>query len=839
MTPEMSSSGRWGRYSVRSVLPPLRHSLRSSYRLIIPNQEWATFLLILLATLSVTWSVQSAQWAQAPDLAYVVTAGLVTGLVMAKLRLPAPLLQALGLATGFLTVLWLLGRFVDGSDWSHGVRVLQERLKLWYMAATTDGMSTDTLPVAVFLVTLVWLLGYLCAWFSFRSGNIWVPLVVAGAGILTNLSYLPSSGQPFFILFLVFSFMAVAWMRAQEQSRTWSQQHIRHSSLLGAMGLYDALWFGVAVVLVAMLLPAGVPRPSPFKRANEYLRWPVEQLQGDFNRLFAGIPARKPLAYRLFDNTLPFQGTISLSDEVVFTLKSSRQSYWRVRSYSTYTSQGWTSGPTLTLPLARQRDNDGPPAYLKRVPVVQQVELSHSPRLLPAAGAAQESDLPMLLEVPSLPAYRVSLTDPSPVPPLPPDLEALAQRLSKATVEQREPVNEPFVRSVLPPDLELAGVLANDTGAVTGITVRRLPPPAPDVLSVRSEKRLFSSDRYTITSSVSVATEEELRQAGDDYPGWVRDLYLQLPGTLPPRVVDLAGTLTSQAGTPYDKVLALRDYLRTLPYTTTMPPPAHNADGVDHFLFNVGAGYSDYFGSATAVMLRAVGVPARLAVGYGLGEVGQDGKIVVRDKNSHAWTEVFFPSYGWVEFEATPGRQRPGAPDTTDAGDLPSGVSGLGDELPEDFLLGPLGRGRTSLPPDTGLWRGWGPWLAAGVAGAALTLLASLLLGRWLLVSQATAQGVYAKMVRLAALARMGPGRGQTPREYVRLLANGLPEIGRDLELVVDAYSRSIYSYRSLADSEQGPLMEAWRRVRRVLFLRALRRRRWRSIMLPNGEARL
>ena len=64
-----------------------------------------------------------------------------------------------------------------------------------------------------------------------------------------------------------------------------------------------------------------------------------------------------------------------------------------------------------------------------------------------------------------------------------------------------------------------------------------------------------------------------------------------------------------------------------------------------------------------AVMLRAVGVPARLATGYATGDKVADKDIyLVTDSHSHAWVEVFFPGYGWIPFEPTPGKSLPAVP---------------------------------------------------------------------------------------------------------------------------------------------------------------------------------
>ena len=92
-----------------------------------------------------------------------------------------------------------------------------------------------------------------------------------------------------------------------------------------------------------------------------------------------------------------------------------------------------------------------------------------------------------------------------------------------------------------------------------------------------------------------------------------------------------------------------------------MNPPPYGSDGVDHFLFGLQEGYSEYFGSTMAVMLRTVGVPARLAVGYTTGDKVEGKEVyAVTDSHNHAWVEVYFPGFGWIPFEPTPGKALPG-----------------------------------------------------------------------------------------------------------------------------------------------------------------------------------
>jgi transglutaminase-like putative cysteine protease len=130
--------------------------------------------------------------------------------------------------------------------------------------------------------------------------------------------------------------------------------------------------------------------------------------------------------------------------------------------------------------------------------------------------------------------------------------------------------------------------------------------------------------------------------------------YLQLPGNLPPRVLDLARTITRDARTHEEIGLALERYLRELPYTYEVAPLSTNRDAVDQFLFEMRQGYCTYYASSFAVMARSLGVPARLAVGYSTGDYDPASQtFTVLEGNAHAWPELYIAGR-WVAFEPTP-----------------------------------------------------------------------------------------------------------------------------------------------------------------------------------------
>ncbi len=164
--------------------------------------------------------------------------------------------------------------------------------------------------------------------------------------------------------------------------------------------------------------------------------------------------------------------------------------------------------------------------------------------------------------------------------------------------------------------------------------------------------------QYEVTSWVPRVSTNDLASDSTDYPPEIRASYLQLPDSLPPRVRELAERLTRGADSPYDKAVRVQEYLRlTYPYRLDAPPPPTKRDVVDYFLFDSPGGFCSYYASAMAVMLRAVGVPARVVTGFASGDYdGLQLNYRVPMSAAHAWVEVYFPTYGWIEFEPTSAR---------------------------------------------------------------------------------------------------------------------------------------------------------------------------------------
>jgi hypothetical protein len=159
-----------------------------------------------------------------------------------------------------------------------------------------------------------------------------------------------------------------------------------------------------------------------------------------------------------------------------------------------------------------------------------------------------------------------------------------------------------------------------------------------------------------VISQVSVAGSAELRDAGTRYPSAIREGYLDTPESCW-KVRPLTNQIVKGKKNPYDKAAAIRDYLAGhFTYDLNAPATPHLDDPVTYFLFESKRGYCDVFSTAMVVMCRQAGIPARWATGFAPGQYSdKDRSFHVQAKDSHAWAEVYFPKYGWIEFDPTPG----------------------------------------------------------------------------------------------------------------------------------------------------------------------------------------
>ncbi len=403
-------------------------------------------------------------------------------------------------------------------------------------------------------------------------------------------------------------------------------------------------------------------------------------------------------------------------------------------------------------------------------------------------------------------------------------------------------------------------------GSVTRIdrpAVARSAAPAADRLltvdRLSGAGRQGGAGTYKVNVAYPNPTEDQLLQAGTDYPAWVVPYTNfsnlsnpQAVGTVAAplsgnnyrsratlqRVRDLALKVTEGDATPYAKAQSIETYLRSnYTYTLSPPPPPADLDPIEYFLFTSKAGYCEYFATAMGDMLRSLGIPTRLVNGYGPGTYEERlGRYVVRESDAHTWVEAYFPRYGWVPYEPTAdGTYFPIAraslstacardstacdpnavPDTSGAQTAPKPIKGELD--PGD--AGGLGNRGFHFPVP-----------ANGIAGLAAILLllaagAGLAISRYL--RPGSVGGVWRRTALLARLAGVAGLPGETPLEFGSRLGREIPEAAAPAGALADRFTVAAYAPREVAVTSREAVLEAWEQLRPLLLRRVQGRLRF------------
>ncbi|MHA7280298.1 transglutaminase family protein [Arthrobacter sp. MDT2-2] len=177
--------------------------------------------------------------------------------------------------------------------------------------------------------------------------------------------------------------------------------------------------------------------------------------------------------------------------------------------------------------------------------------------------------------------------------------------------------------------------------------------------------------RYLVESRSAELTRDGLGAIRPSDPDAVAEIFTRLPDDTPDIVRTTAEEVAGDFVNPYDKALAIQNFLRGRDFTYSVEAPVdggYDGSGLDvmaRFLESK-SGYCVHYAGTMAVMARAAGIPSRVAIGYTPGsptgntEEGPEGtelrEFVVDSRNAHAWPELYFEGVGWVQFEPTPSR---------------------------------------------------------------------------------------------------------------------------------------------------------------------------------------
>lgn len=323
---------------------------------------------------------------------------------------------------------------------------------------------------------------------------------------------------------------------------------------------------------------------------------------------------------------------------------------------------------------------------------------------------------------------------------------------------------------------------------------------------------------------------------------------LALPSQGNPRSRALAARIADTHSEPANRVTALLRMFNEQDFHYTLRPPALGADSIDGFLFDSQRGFCLHYAGGLTFLLRAMGIPARVVIGYQGGEFNPRGQYwSVRQYDAHAWVEYWVAGRGWISVDPTAAV----APQRVEAGlaqALAADEPFLADspfsalryrQFPwlNDLRLGwenlNYGWERWVLGYQESQQRQWLSRWFAGYSGWVLPLGGSLaLIGLALVVLRPWRQRQadpqlrqYAAFERLLARQGLFRAPGEGPHDFARRAGQALPSQAAEIEAFTQAFARSRYGADPGAQDDIEPALHRLRRQLRLSASAGMARR--------------
>jgi transglutaminase-like putative cysteine protease len=753
-----------------------------------PAEGWASVLLLAVMLLTVGVAIDDSRWAGntpggGSQTSFVPAALLLAGLagfVLARLRLStlAAHLVASLVGAGFLLVA-AANAISDAPSLSDRLQALGVSAANFFNDVFVLGArSTETSAFLLAIGAIAWTTGYFAAWNVFRRGRATPAVVSTGLVMLVNISITARIQYSLLIVLAVVAMLLLVRINLAHQQLGWRKRHIGDGSDVSGLFLRGGVLF-VALTLVGAVTLAATASSAPLANVWRNMDDQLVAISLEVNRLVGGVTGSTKQTGGLFSSAQTIRGFWESDKRVIFTnLPSDGQGhYWRGAVYDTFDGQTWS-----------QTDR-------------QSVDVAAGQNLL--AGSVD------------------NIVDPT---------------------EGRAPV------SIQVTSLDLAGstVLAPDSPfKIDHATQVRTDGPGGPLLMIDFDGAISPGDTYTITSLQPTTdprteiTAADLAGAGVDYPGWA-EAYIDVPpNTLGQAAIGIADSIVAKLPAnqrdPYHVADALQRYLDHdggFRYLTDVRGLCGRESVVDCFI-RTKVGYCQQFATAMVMMLRQQQIPARYVEGYLPGKRLPDGRFEVDASAAHAWVEVYFPAYGWIRFDPTPGNIDNGKVETF----LPTGPStpgtGTTPQKPTFKRDPPVTEPVTPIdePPSVQPV----PAAPANPSPVGPIAVTGLLVGAVLLALFARRRRLfspepdlaYRGVARLAGRFGYGPRPNQTAYEYATALGEVLPTITDELQIVAHARVETVYARRPPHGEALARLRAAYRKVRlgllRLFFRRTAR----------------
>jgi hypothetical protein len=752
-------------------------------RYLRPREGWLALGLLFVMLLSLAWSVQRAEWLEPADFLvpvafYAVVLGALLGISSLSVVFTLPISALAGAAV----VLWAVGGeyFPELTQVGRLLTLREEGIDFTRIVIDS-GYGPQLTPYAIGLGLVMWVTSFIAAYTMYRHHRVLDAILLVGAFLIANMA---STLIDLFVYLVLFMLAALLlWLRAALVGREegWQRRRVTENSEVPRAIMRSGVAFIAASIMLAWVLTSvavAAPLTAVWNNLDGLYHGVRDQLDGVLGGL--SNPESR-IGGTVFGSGFSIRGEWFSRDDPVLTYAATQGYYLKTATYDVYTGHGFESSETDSR-----------------------------------------------------------------------SVDAGAVVFPGNTAEQPQVAEAVRVETI---EVSIQGTVGRNLFTHGHPTVSYVPivvgqPQGTSMLSsLRSSNAIGSGEGYALTAMVSTATQAQLASAPADYPPEVAALYLDASGTSP-QVRQLAAQIVEQAGAenPYERAEALARWLRTddsFTYSPNAPVPDDpEQDIVDFFLFDEEGrvGYCEYYATAMAVMARAVGLPSRVAVGFAPGEEVElpgglgGGVFQVRERNAHAWTEIYFPGYGWQIFEAT----RSIAPVVRLAGEpVPSlGPGGLGPQasLPPLFEPGDVSA-LPSFNPIAGGFRPGEEGPAEEVRGGNVLIIVSiglaillLVMWRWrrargLMRLLAPGERQWRSLTLAADRAGVSQRPSETIYEYAGWLEEQIPARRGEIRTIARGKVWQAYSGHGLTGEAMARIEDAWKRLQLPLVWLGIRRR--------------
>lgn len=749
-----------------------------------PAEGWLTAGLVLLLCLSLAWSLDDAglilgRGELTDMLPWVAVLGVALGLVGAKAGWGRWRTYLLGSVAGGVAVPVIVGTVLlpDGAAPSALIEATAAAaLGAFEDLVINDQSTTPEIGHHLWILgLLVWATSMYAAYTSFGHRRPLHAVILLGMLLVGNIAFTTRDHLVYLVLFTLAALFLLIRFHTLDEQADWVRRRIGDPGPISGLYLRGGTIFIVAAVTGSLVLTQ-VASSDPLSGMWTNMSGRLIEWSRAIER-FLPAPASGISLGPSFGPTAEVRGYWVTNESPALTIEledpTGEVPYWAAWVYDTYAMDRWDTSPITT-----------------RSRVAGEY-------LLDGTAEAVDPVTRRALTVTITPAFASSI------------------------------VFSPLAPSVVDESIDVDSI--GDAGFLATL------------------RRATSSEPYTITADLAIlgdaveggVTANRLRVAGTDYPEEIIQLYTSLPAdALGPNATTLREAIlrASPSDRPYDIAETMVRYLQdpdNFVYDTDVRRFDCADIGVVECFATFRYGYCEYYASTMAVLLRSMGIPTRLVEGYQRGEVDTDAGVRrVRQSDAHAWVQVYFPGYGWVDFDPTGGGEAELAPIPSGAPvDSPGpGASSTPRPIPtrapiNEPTLDPAALG----PGGTG-----GRGAAAGPL-IAVTLVLAVVVGALVLTAwrrgprgPVSADGAYDGMARLAERLGFGPRPHQTVYEYTGSLADVMPGARPELEIVARAKVETAYGARVLDDDRLRSLREAQRRLRSSLVALGVRRVRGR-----------